>query len=110
MASLYKKVVTVTDPETRERVRTKSKKWWGRYRAADGCEKRVPLARDKTAAQAMLADLLRKVEREMAGIADPFEQHRKRPLKEHLADWQTYLLNKGNTEKHVGELLFKVKR
>ena len=38
------------------------------------------------------------------------EKHRKRPLKDHIADWKAYLLNKGNTEKHVGEVEFKVKR
>jgi site-specific recombinase XerD len=110
MASLYKKPVTVTDPKTGKRVKGKSKKWWGRYRTADGREKRVPLAADKTAAQAMLHELVRQVEREAAGIADPFEKHRKRPLKDHIEDWKAYLLNKGNTEKHVGEVVFKVKR
>jgi len=110
MANLYKKPVRVTDPKTGKRVKGKSKKWWGRFRAADGREKRVPLAADKAAAQAMLHDIVRQVEREMAGIADPFEKHRKRPLKEHIADWKAYLLNKGNTEKHVGEVVFKVKR
>jgi len=110
MASLYKKPITKTDPKSGLRVKAKSKKWWGRYRCADGSEKRVPLATDKAAAQAMLNDLVRQVEREVAGIADPFEKHRKRPLSEHIDEWKKYLLNKGNTEKHVGEVVFKVKR
>jgi len=110
MANLYRKPVTVTDPKTGKRAKGKSKKWWGRYRTADGREKRVPLAADKAAAQAMLHEIVRQVEREAAGIADPFEKHRKRPLKEHIDEWKAYLLNKGNTEKHVGEVVFKVKR
>ncbi len=110
MASLYKKPIKMTDPKTGKRVSGKSKKWWGRYRAVDGSEKRVPLATDKTAAQAMLNEIIRQVEREKAGIVDPFEKHRKRPLKEHIDDWKAYLLNKGNTEKHVGEVVFKVNR
>ncbi len=100
----------VTDPKTGKRVGAKSKKWWGRYRAADGREKRVPLAADKTAAQAMLNDLLRKIDREKSGIEDPFEKRRKRLLKQHIEDWKVYLLNKGNTEKHVGEVIFKANR
>ena len=36
MASLYKKPITQTDPKTGQRVKAKSKKWWGRYRDASG--------------------------------------------------------------------------
>lgn len=43
MASLYKKPITRTDPKTGEKVKSKSKKWWGRYREAFGRERRVPL-------------------------------------------------------------------
>jgi hypothetical protein len=34
MANLYKKPVVRTDPQTGKRVKTKSKKWWGRFRDA----------------------------------------------------------------------------
>jgi len=54
MARLYKKPVIVTDPKTGEKIKTKSKKWWGRYRDENGVERRVPLAVDKGAAQIML--------------------------------------------------------
>ena len=69
MASLYKKPIVVTDPKTGEKVKKKSRKWWGRYRDALGRERRVPLAGDKAAAQTMLNEIVRKVEREAAGIA-----------------------------------------
>lgn len=101
MASLYKKPVIQTDPKTGKRIKTKSKKWWGRYRAANGTERRVPLAADKTAAQTMLNDLVRKAEREAAGIIDPFEANRKKPLREHLADFKRHLENKGSTKNHI---------
>ena len=68
MASLYKKPIKVTDPETGERITARSRKWWGRFKDLDGREKRVPLAIDKTAAQAMLNDLVRKVELEKAKL------------------------------------------
>jgi site-specific recombinase XerD len=110
MASLYKKPVVLTDPKTGARVKTKSKKWWGRFRDESGVEKRVPLAADKTAAQAMLNELVKKMERRAAGLSDPTEDQRKRPLAEHVEEWQKYLLNKNNTEKHVGELVYKVRR
>ncbi|MCI0423478.1 MAG: hypothetical protein L0312_30385, partial [Acidobacteria bacterium] len=101
MANLYKKPVLVTDPKTGQKVKAKSKKWWGRYRDENGTEKRVPLATDKTAAQAMLNEILRKVEREKAGLVDPTEEQRKKPLSEHAADFKRYLKNKGVTPKQV---------
>ena len=96
--------------KTGQRIRSKSKKWWGRYRDASGAERRIPLAADKAAAQAMLNEIERRVDREKAGIADPFEKHRKRRLIEHIADWKSAMLNKGNTTKHVGEVVAKVER
>ena len=54
MANLYKKPVTAKDPKTGKKTKARSKKWWGRYKDALGVDRRVPLARDKAAAQAML--------------------------------------------------------
>ena len=45
MASLYKKPVIIRDTKTGQRVKTRSRKWWGRFRDATGQEKRVPLPR-----------------------------------------------------------------
>ena len=68
MANLYKKTMKRLNPKTGKTVKTKSKKWWGRYRDAIGRERRVPLSTDKMAAQTMLNELLRKVEREKSGL------------------------------------------
>ncbi len=97
MASLYKKPIVVTDPKTGKKVKSKTKKWWGRYRGDNGEEKRVPLAADKNAAQAMLNERVKKVELKAAGLCDPFEHHRKRPLTEHLDAFEHYLAHKGNS-------------
>lgn len=105
MASLYKKPIVVTDPKTGEKVKQKSRKWWGRYRDALGREKRVPLASDKAAAQAMLNNIMRQVERQAAGIADPFEKHHKQLLAKHLADFRAFLINKGATSDYVATTL-----
>ena len=101
MASLYKKPIVVRDPKTGKKVKQKSRKWWGRYRDAMGRDTRVPLANDKTAAQAMLNELVRRVELEKAGLLEPFEEHLKRPLGEHLRAFEKYLLDKGVTEKQL---------
>jgi integrase/recombinase XerD len=101
MASLYKKPIVITDPRTGQKVKSWSRKWWGRYKNDDGSERRVPLAGDKKAALAMLNELVRKVELRLAGLESPFEEHLKRPLNEHLADFRQYLEGKGNTTKHA---------
>src|SRR5215471_12353795 len=101
MASLYKKPVFIRDPKTGQKAKTKSKKWWGRFRDENGVEKRVPLAVEKGAAQAMLHELVKRAERRASGQEDPFEAHRRRPLTDHLADFAYYLTSKGSTPDHV---------
>lgn len=103
MASLYKKPVVRKDPVTGEKIKTKSKKWWGQFKDANGRLRRHPLAVDKVAAHAMLNELVRKVEREKAGLTDPTDEQSKRPLKEHLKEYKAYLENKAVSQKQVSE-------
>ena len=109
MASLYKKPIVIRDPATGKKIKTKSKKWWGRYRDENGLEKRVPLAVDKSASLSMLNELVKKVERKAAGLIDSFDDHRKKPLKKHLDDFEAYLKNKGNTVDHYTRTKYRVK-
>jgi hypothetical protein len=92
---------TVQAPRTEDgtRIRMLSRKWYGEYRDADGVERRVPLATDRTAAELMLAELVRKAELKQANVADPFEEHSKRPLAEHLADFRRELEARGNAHR-----------
>src|SRR5690242_224376 len=76
-----------------KKVKKKSSKWYGRV---PGNPRPVPLSANKVAAQQMLAELVRKAELGKVGILDPFEEHRKRPLLEHVADFEAYLRAKGN--------------
>ena len=101
MANLYKKPILIRDPKTGKKVKTKSKKWWGQYKDANGRLRRQPLAIDKAAAQAMLNTIVRNAEREKAGLVDPTDAQRKRPLAEHVAEFECYLVNKGVTPKQV---------
>lgn len=101
MASLYKKPILVTDPRTGKKVKAKSKKWWGQYRDADRRLRRVPLTVDKLAAQAMLSKIVRDIERAKAGLIDPTDAQRKRPLEHHMAEFKRYLENRAVTTKQV---------
>ena len=110
MANLYKKPIIRIDPRTGQKINCKSAKWWGRYRDALSRDRRVPLAKDKAAAQAMLNELVRAAELEAAGRIDPFEKHAKRPLANHIDEFEQHLRNKGNSEKHVSGFATKVRR
>src|SRR5262245_42816682 len=48
---------------------------------------KAPLCSNKAASEVMLADLVRKTAQARAGMGDPYEEHRKRPLTDHLADF-----------------------
>lgn len=90
-------------PLSRDRIKflKPSAKWYGKYRDAAGGRQVVPLSPNKTAAQAMLNDLVRNVENEKVGIRDPFEAHRKKPLAAHLADWLESLRANGRDPEYL---------
>jgi integrase len=87
------------------KVKTKSGKWYGRV---PGSRKPVPLSANKVAAQQILAELVRKAELGRVGISDPFEEHRNRPLREHLDDYFRYLQAKGVTAKQAKQVRQRV--
>src|SRR5262245_8408997 len=81
-----------------KKLKKKSSKWYGRV---PGSAKPTPLSTNKVAAQQLLAELVRKAELGRAGIGDPFEEHRKRPLSEHLADFRRELEARGNAPRYT---------
>jgi integrase len=105
-----KRGMTVLAPLTDDgrRVRLWSCKWYGEYRDKDGIEQCVPLSTDKTAAEQMLAELVRKAERGRANLLDPYEEHRKRPLTEHLNDYRRYLKAEGNCAEYVAKTCARI--
>jgi len=81
--------------------RVPSPVWYGRYSDADGIEQRVPLSENKVAAEQMLNELVKKAEMGKAGILDPYEEHNKKRLAEHLIDFRRHLEAKGNAPSYV---------
>jgi integrase len=88
-----------------KKVKKKSSKWYGRV---PGNTKPVPLSANKVAAQQMLAALVKKAELGRVGLIDPFEEHRKRPLQEHLEDYCRSLAAKGVTRKQARQVRHRV--
>ncbi len=84
-----------------DRCRVASPVWYGQYTDADGVPQRVPLCKSKAASEAMLAELLHKAGLGRVGIRDPFAEHRKRPLAEHLDDFRRELEARDNAPRYV---------
>ena len=76
-------------------------KWAADVRVADGTRKRVRFSPNKDAASVMLADMLKQIENEKAGIIDHTTRHRKRPLGGHLEDWLDSLRANGRDDAYV---------
>src|SRR5262249_35226748 len=80
-----------------------SRKW---YATVGG--KPTPLSADKASARKMLDQPRAKADMASVGLADPFEEHRKRPLADHLEDFKGALRAKGDTDDHVGLVAARV--
>ena len=71
----------------------KTTKYYGRV---PGQREPVPLCANKDAARTMLLGLLGKSALKGAGLNDPHDEHRRRPLVEHLDDFRSAMEGKGN--------------
>ena len=56
---------------------------------------------DKGAAEILEGELVRRAAMEHAGMVNPYEQHHKRPLTEHVDDWHAGLLANGATQTYA---------
>ncbi|MBC7818740.1 MAG: hypothetical protein IAG10_17765, partial [Planctomycetaceae bacterium] len=108
MANVFKRTYWATDPKTNKRVRRRTKKWYGKYLDQDGIRQRVALCSDKAASEEMLAEFKRKVMRGNAGLTDPFEKHRQRPIGEHVVAFRKHLEAKRNSAGHVNTTIQRV--
>ena len=90
--------------------REKSRKWYGKYRDENGKLQEKPLSSDKTVAQSMLVDIVKRIERRQAGLFDQYEEHEERTVREHLRDYKVFLLGKGDTAKHVNQTVTRIEK
>jgi hypothetical protein len=106
-----KKGKTVTAPLTDDgqRIRLLSRKFYGTFKDKHSNEKTVPLFTDEVPSGQKLAELERKAIMQAAGRADPFEEHNKRPMADHLDDYRRYLEAKGDTQDHAAKTCSRVR-
>jgi integrase len=90
------------------RLRFESKKYSVTYKDHNGQVRSHKGFTDRGAAKTRASDLERQVERNSVGLVDPFEEQRKRPLSEHLADFRQHLEAKGDDPRHVRQTIAHV--
>jgi integrase len=78
-----------------------SRKYYGLVPQPDGQRKPVPLCPDLGRSKQLLNKLLADVAMRQHGLADPYAEHRKRPLADHLTDFAAALQAKGDCAQHV---------
>ena len=99
MASIFRP--TYRDKKT-GRTR-KLRRWYVKYKDADGIVRRVKGHTDREATKQLAARLERDAARRQEGMIDPCVESHRKPLAEHLDDYRRCLLAKGDTEKHAGQ-------
>ena len=103
----YGKRVSKTTVGARSQASTK---YYGEYRDEHGRLKRVPLHENKKEAERKLFRLKQEVEQFLLGRSNPYAAHGRRPLSEHLHDYQQSLMADNNTATHVEQVRSRVKR
>src|SRR4029450_12510148 len=101
MAFIFRPPYTRTDPATGGKVQGKVGRFYVEYTDASGERRRVPGFPEKDATLQLAAKLEREAALEASGLVDPLAAQRRRPLKEHLDDYERFLASKGSTPKHV---------
>jgi site-specific recombinase XerD len=99
------KRVKAGTPDARKR---KSPTWHIRYWTPAGVRVRVKGYKDRKATEAYAVELERKADREAAGYADVAEEHARRPLEQHAADFLRGLTAKGNVGAYVATVGFRL--
>jgi hypothetical protein len=105
MAHLFRPTYRKTDPETGEPFDYQLKKWYAQYKDADGKRRRVPLSEDKASAQSMLAEILRTVERQKAGLIDKAADQLDDLVQKSIDDFEQNLESRGRSESHISETI-----
>ena len=109
MATIFKRKRKVKLPNGKTVVK-QSEKYYTRLTNADGIKRTIPLYRDKIASEQKAARLQKEIEQAAEGVIDKYRAHRKRPLSEHIVDFEKSLLAKGVTGKHASLVRSRVEK
>lgn len=85
-----------------------SKRFYGTLKTYDGKTKQVPLTEDEDTS-ATLLERLQRVEDERRSIGfTKIDEHRQKPIQEHVEAFRAFLESKGNTAQHVNLTMARI--
>jgi len=84
-----------------DRIIIESSHWYVRLQDATGEWFMRKAYTDRTASEVLHSELATKIERGQVGMIDPLDEHRKRPLVEHIDAFERHLDSRENTASHV---------
>ena len=86
-----------------QKIREKSKSWYGNVKLANGKWKAIPLFTDKAASRKRLRDVQTGIERGEAGLVNPYGPSLALPIEDHMGAYLNVLTTRGVNEKHFSE-------
>jgi integrase/recombinase XerD len=84
--------------------------YYGEYVDARDIRRRVRLCADKGASEVMLAELKKQTALERLGVLNPCQAQERRPLLEHLEDYERYLRDRNASAGYVRESIDRIAR
>ena len=103
---------TRTAPLNKKRTRIvlDSSKWYIRLKDSNGHEYERPGYTDRRATEVMYSELMIRAERSDIGLSDALDEHKRRPLAEHISDFERHLEAKDNSEDYVDKTVSRLQR
>lgn len=108
MAHIFKPTYTKRDPATGRRVVKKTKKWYVKYRDEHNILRKVAGFTDKESTRQLGAQLEREAQQIRAGLLDPIDRQKRRPLAEHLDEYKAHLRGKERSHDHISTTLQRI--
>ena len=105
MGSLFRRKKTLPDGRTEL-----ADKYTIVYEDSEGRRRHENAYSDKAASKQLLAQREREAARQEVGLTDPYAEHRKRSLTEHVQEYESHLRAKGATAKHIRDVVSRLKR
>lgn len=99
-----------TDPKTGQRVRRLTHKYYGEFTDENGIRRRVPLNHNKTVAEQMLNELVKRSALAGVGVVNRFEKQHRQPLAQQIDEFLTDLANQGNPAEYCDTVGARARR
>lgn len=104
------RTVTGTLSEDGTRVSVETPKWYVEFMDENGKQKHKAGYTDRRATETLAEEIQQRIDRIRAGTYSADMDHAKKPLAEHIDDFERFMRSKGGTDRHVKESVSQIRR